>query len=402
MKVVGYSYPWDYLEDPHAATRAAECGVDVVAVAAAYHAGRVVSPLHPTRRVMEVPQSALYVPVRAEAWRGHRLIPSSPAWTKDENLFASAQRQLTDAGLEVNAWIVLSHHDDFGRSNPDLVAKNAYGDLYSYALCPQAPDVREYCLTLVQEILESSDCPGVVLEACGPMGIEHAGPHDKSEFAHWSSTATQLLSICFCQHCQMGLHERGVDVDELTKRVREGIDGTFGSVEEVLGVELNEQVATFRAGTASELRRSLVKKVLEVKPLATITMHNSANQWATGSFSALRAADSLEGITAVVANCWDPTTGAYELQTLHALVEDRCRVGAYLRLDQGWIGESFVEEAMDRYARAGMTELHLYHLGLLSRSGLEAATRVIRASANYADRHWMRRSAARSNGELPL
>jgi len=60
VKVVGYSYPWDYLEDPHAATRR-ECGVDVVAVAAAYHAGRVVSPLHPTRRVMEVPQSALYV-----------------------------------------------------------------------------------------------------------------------------------------------------------------------------------------------------------------------------------------------------------------------------------------------------------------------------------------------------
>ena len=402
MKVVGYSYPWDYVGDPHAAPRAAAWGVDVVAVAAAYHASRVVGPLHPTRRVMEVPQSAIYVPVREEAWRGHRLVPSCPTWTKDENLFAGAQRQLMDAGVEVNAWLVLTHHDDLGRSNSDLVVQNAYGDSYSYALCPQAPDVREYCLTLVEEILRSSDCPGVVVEACGPMGLEHAGPHDKSEFAQWSFTSKQLLSICFCHHCQRGLEESGLDVDELARRVREGVDRAALSIEEALGDELSERVATFRIAIAAELRRAIVKKIREVRPGATITLHASANQWATGPFSALCAADSLEGVSAVVANCWDPSTGEYELQTLHALVEDRVRVGAYLRLDQGWFGESLVEDTIGRYVRAGMTELHLYHLGLLSRAGLEAVTRVVRASAKYTVGHWMRRRTTGSIEELPL
>ena len=46
-------------------------------------------------------------------------------------------------GLQVEAWIVLTHNSTLGRAHPDLVVRNAFGDAYPYALCPAAQDVQE-------------------------------------------------------------------------------------------------------------------------------------------------------------------------------------------------------------------------------------------------------------------
>ncbi len=118
MSVTGYAYPWDYLGDPAAPARAVDLGVDVVALAATYHAARVVSPLHPARRVTEIPSSASYIPIRDEVWRGHRLRPNPPTWLEGGDWFNGAERRLSDAGLAVDAWIVLTHVDGVGADAP--------------------------------------------------------------------------------------------------------------------------------------------------------------------------------------------------------------------------------------------------------------------------------------------
>jgi hypothetical protein len=134
---VGYAYPWDYVGDPAAAPRAADLGLDGVAVAASYHATRAATPQHPDRRVFEAELAACYVPVREEAWRGHRLVPTTPRWDPDGESFVNAHRQLAAHGLQVEAWIVLTHNSTLGRAHPDLVVRNAFGDVYPYALCPR-------------------------------------------------------------------------------------------------------------------------------------------------------------------------------------------------------------------------------------------------------------------------
>jgi hypothetical protein len=151
MRSVGYAYPWDYVGDPAAAPRAADLGLDAVAIAASYHATRAATPLHPDRRIFEAEHAACYVPVREQAWRGHRLVPALPGRDLDGDSFGNACRQLTAEGLQVEAWIVLTHNSTLGRGHPDLVVRNAFGDVYPYALCPAAQDVQEYCLTLVEE-----------------------------------------------------------------------------------------------------------------------------------------------------------------------------------------------------------------------------------------------------------
>jgi hypothetical protein len=391
VNVVGYSYPWDYVADPGAVERAVALGVDVIALAASYHACRAVSPLHPSRRVIEVPRSALYTPVREEAWTGHRLIPSGPEWSTNDDHFGTARTQLIDAGLGVDAWIVLTHHDELGRTNPDLAVKNAFGDMYSYALCLEAPDVRQYCRTLVKEVVRSAQCRGVVLEACGPMGVDHAGVHDKSEFAQWSTAAKELMSLCFCDHCRRGLNALGVDVDELTRCVRVAVNGGAVSIGDALGDELTGQVAAFRSASTGRLRQEIVETVHEMQPGATVTMHVSANQWATGSFPGSFDDESLSGVATVVANCWDGESGEWELQGLAALVGNRRRIGAYLRLDRGWDDDATIDNTVSRYVNSGMDELHLYHLGLVGQAGLDAGRRLVTASAAHAGDHGIRK-----------
>ena len=369
MSITGYAYPWDYVDDDGAAMRAASLGVDVVALAATYHATRVATPLHPTRRITEVPHSASYVPIRDDVWRNHRLRPSAPEAWIGPGSFERARNRLEHEGLFIDGWIVLTHDDDLDSSHQDLFVRNAYGETYSYALCPRAEDVREYCRTLVQEVLRSGSLRGVILEACGPMGVDHGSTHDKVAMANWSREERQLLSLCFCRACEIGLSEAGVDALDLARRTREALARGATTMEDALGDE-TAAVAGYRLSLSTDLQSELIEAAREVQSDATITVHASANSWATGSFPTCSSV-SLASATCAVANCWEPESADRELADLGAITAN---LGAYLRLDHDW---SHLEDDLTRYASLGVNELHLYHLGLLSQSSADTAVRMI-------------------------
>jgi hypothetical protein len=356
-----------------------------VAVAASYHATRAATPLHPEHRIHDAEHAACYVPVREQAWRGHRLVPAAPSWDPDGDSFASARGQLLGQGLEVEAWIVLTHNSMLGRAHPDLVVGNAFGDRYPYALCPAAPDVQEYCLTLVEEVLRSAPLDGVVLEACGPMGLDHAGKHEKTEFADWDEAARALLSLCFCQACADRYAAAGVDSGRLAQVVREGVEEGSGTVEDRLGDGLAAEVAASRTGIARQLRELLVARCRSVDPSIRITVHGSSDPWATGSFATVQPALG-EGVDGVVASCWDPPAGSRRIKDLRTLAGPGTEVGAYLRLDRGWPGDETTDRRLQEYLLSGMTELHLYHLGLLGHQGIATMRRVIETTSELGAR----------------
>jgi len=369
VSVTGYAYPWDYLDDNGAPGRAAALGIDVVALAATYHATRVATPLHPTRRITELPHSAAYFALRDDIWHGQRLRPREPeAWIGADS-FERARSLLTREGLEVDGWIVLTHNDDLGEANRELLVRNAYGESYSYALCPRHDDVREYCRTVTQEVLRVGGLRGVVLEACGPMGLDHSGTHDKVAMAQWSTVERQLLSICFCSSCEIALSKIGIDPVLLSRSIREGLARGVTSMEEALGVD-TAAVATCRVSLATTLQHELMVAAHAVDPSATITLHTSANPWATGSFPA-SSPETLAVVTCAVANCWNPESAGAELAGLGTLTNE---LGAYLRLDNEW---GHVDEDLAQYSDLGVRELHLYHLGLLSQSSAESAARIV-------------------------
>jgi hypothetical protein len=363
VRLTGYAYPWDFAGDDEVVARIAALDLDAVAVAATYHAARLATPLHPSRRVLDISDSACYVPIRDEAWRGRRLRPASPNWFDDADAFGTARDALAASGIATDAWIVLCHDDTLGPRHPDLVTRNAFGDRYPYALCPSSADVREYAETLVEEVALAHRVRGVVLEACGPVGVEHATLHDKVEFAQWSPTDLDLLSLCFCDACRLAMGEVGLDADELAARVRLAVGGPALSVEEGLGADVAPTLAAFRQNLTTTLLRGCVERVRHAAPDARVTVHGAGDPWTTGSFCAVGATGALEGVDAVVAYGWENESRLLRLESLRVVAGDARALGTYLRLDQGWPRDDVGQE-LARLAAAGVDELHLYHLGL--------------------------------------
>lgn len=377
MKVTGYAYPWDYLGDERDATLGLARDVDAVALAANYHATRLVTPLHPTRRTFDVPHSAIYVPFRDDAWRDQRLRPRRPTWLDSSDSFNEAAAHFSAAGIRVLSWLVVTHDDDLGYEHRDLVVRNAWGEAYPYALCPAHEDTRSYARTLVHEALRTTDSRGVVLEACGPFGVEHGSVHDKSDMAALNDTERALLSICFCSACRLGLQDWDVDPDELAASIRAALTGPSGSIEEALGEERAGRVGRYRASLSSTLRDELVDAARSVRADATFTVHASASVWATGSFPALGEVNGAPQLTSVVANCWNQERAEAELATMAEALAGTARLGAYVRADRV---ERAPEATIDRYYDLGVDELHLYHLGLFNRSSLETARLLVGAT----------------------
>jgi hypothetical protein len=367
VTAVGYAYPWDFLDDPAVLDRVAALDLDAVAVAASYHATRAASPLHPGRRLVDAAHAACYVPVRPEVWANRRLVPAMPAWVPADS-FGDARRTLAAAALRVYAWTVLTHNSLLGRANPDLTVRNAFGEGYPYALCPAAPEVVDYCATLVAEIITLGEPDGVVLEACGPFGVTHGGHHDKTDLAGWSPIERQLLSLCFCAACSSLQAAAGLDPAQVAGLVRAAVRAgdRSTSVDDALGTDLAGTLRVVRTGIAHELRAGLVAQAAHD---VRVVLHAAADPWATGSFATVAPAVGAN-VAALVGSCWQAATAEAELRELAGLSDlaGGAAVGGYVRPDVD-PGTPAAELAV-RYRAAGMTEVHLYHLGLASTAGL--------------------------------
>jgi hypothetical protein len=358
---VAYIYPWDIVGDPSAPARLAELGVETIALAASYHSTRAVTPYHPAHRVLDVPHSAFYLPIRPSAWS--RLAPAAPTWTPPD-AYLRAQTTLREAGFKVHAWTVLTHNSHLGTKFPDLVVRNAFGDPYPYALCPAHEDVLQYCENLVREILTQAEPDGLILEACGPMGFGHQSVHEKTAGADWTSTDADLLSLCFCTACS-SRYPAGTAAHVQTVIDRTAANEIVGPVEQALG-PLADAVRAVRLDLSTSLRHRLLSTAREVAPDVRISLHANPDPWATGAFAALPSGEPEASV--LVGSCWgDTSTDVARLTTLANMCTPGQRVGAYvLALPPSPADPTDLADRLTAYAKAGASEFHLYHAGLAS------------------------------------
>lgn len=368
-RAVGYAYPWDFLDDPAAADRVAGLGLAAVAVAANYHTVRAATPLHPHRAMMRAEHAACYLPVRTGAWSGRRLVPATPSWLPTTDSFGQARAALR--GHDVYAWIVFTHNSLLGRAHQDLVVRNAFGEPYEYALCPSAEPVADYCVTLATEVVKLGEPDGVVLEALGPLGAAHGGHHEKTDLSGWSALQRRLLGVCFCAACRGRYQAAGLDPDEVAASVRAGLapDAEGDTVGEAGAV-----IAQVRATVVRELRTRVITAIREIHSGLRITLHASGDPWATGPFTTI-AGGLGAPVDCLVATCWQDEAAERELGQLHGQAP---ATGGYLLADASWQAGDPAER-IARYRAAGMTEAHLYHLGLVGPAGLRTLATLARA-----------------------
>ena len=239
-----YLYPWDLVGDPLVVSRLAAAGLEHVSVAAAYHSARAATPQHPQHRFVLAESAALYRPIRGAVWAGRRLTPRPAPWAGSEDSFARAVEVLTAGGLRVSAWIVLTHNSFLGREHRDLTVCNCFGDRYEWALCPANAEVREYGALLAAEAVRELGLEGISLEACGQLGSEHGGHHEKTAGAY-PRLAEQILSVCCCKACQRSWEAEGLHAAATVRTLRGALEaaqrrtvGTGATPEEVLGAPL--------------------------------------------------------------------------------------------------------------------------------------------------------------------
>lgn len=356
-----YLYPWDVEDDPAAAERVASLGVDSVTLAAAYHAVRAATPRHPRHRVVTVP-AALHLPVREDVWAGRRLRPVQSRYS-----FVRAAELLGTAGLPVHAWVVLCH-DDPPLQDGEFCVRNAFGDIYPYALCPSRQDVRDYARTLVSEI--ATHAVSLVVEACGPMGLAHKGMHDKIDAADWSSVDEALLSICCCSGCRTAMAEAGADVRRVVTAIRRHLGRGAASPEEALGRDAGG-VLTARRRTLAAFT-STVAAAARASGVTRIAHHVTPDPWATGPAAPIT--DPTPDIDIWVAPAWEQDrAGAQRITELrrHGIPVEA--IGAYVSaLPPAHADSKQLAAHWRTLLDAGASELHLYHAGLASDSRLDA------------------------------
>src|SRR6185312_9981892 len=195
--LIAHLYPWDVIDAPKAVDALIHHGVERVVLAAAYHSVRAATPRHPQHRVVTAPSFGLYT-ARSNS---SAALPYADGWAGPDS-FGRAKSLLENAGLPVTAWIVLAHDADFGRAHPEATVINAYGDHYSYALCPSHPAVQERAALITRAVFTKAETDAVFFEAPGQLGFEHAGSHEKTQGADWSPAERSLLSLCFCEACR--------------------------------------------------------------------------------------------------------------------------------------------------------------------------------------------------------
>lgn len=383
-RATGYLYPWDVLGDPDAVHWIKASGVDRVALAAAYHSVRAGTPRHPGRRVVDAQSAALYVPA-ADAFAGNPLVPGSAReWTGTENAFGEAASVLRAANIPVDAWTVLTHSSAAGGNNPGMCVRNAFGEVYSYALCPSHPEVRGYAAGMVAQVLAHGQPDGLILEAVGPLGFSHQNRHEKTEGAEYSPWVQALLSLCFCEACKASYEARGlpaaVEQDRVRAAIMESDDprltpATAADAQDFL------PLLEIRWDAAAALLDQCLAAVDASGSSLRISLHASPDPWNTGPFlpaEALRRSRlrRQRGDLTAVVPCWgSPDDGAL---TVKAMSADGVRTGAYVLAlpPKAPDGGGLAGEWGALHA-AGADELHVYHLGLASTRRLSAISQAL-------------------------
>jgi hypothetical protein len=224
-----FVYPWDLAEEgaDTVTQRLRDAGINTVALAASYHAGKFLRPHGPRHRVIFPDDGTVYFRPTLDRYRETPLRPAMNRLVEEQDGFADLGKRRRTTGLDIAAWMVGLHNTRLGTQHPTYVARNAYGDPYYYSLCPSHPEVRAYLVALVTDFASTYDAQYVILETPGFLPYEHGFHHEFGLVPPdpWSSI---LLGLCFCSRCADRTRATGLDAVHVAARVREALDAFYG------------------------------------------------------------------------------------------------------------------------------------------------------------------------------
>ena len=218
-----YVYPWDLEEEGVAqvAARVRAAGLNAIALAVSYHAGKFLRPHAPTRKVYFPEDGTIYFSPDLSRYR--YIKPRVASSVARYEAVAELERHAPD--LARIGWAVGLHNTPLGRAYPEFTATNVFGDPLYNSLCPSHAEVRDYLVALCADAA-SRGLAEVMIETPGWQAYRH-GHHHEFELIELGEVVETLLGMCFCTACRRGARAAGIGVDGLARATRRELDRFF-------------------------------------------------------------------------------------------------------------------------------------------------------------------------------
>lgn len=221
-----WAYPWDIKDEGIEKTvkfAKSNLGLTSLNVTAIYHSGKFLLPRNPRRRVYFPEPGATYFPPTPQLYKGLKLQPFVSSLAQEEDLYLRIREACHKEALNFEAWVLAFHNSGLGWRYPECCQRNAYGDIYPYALCPTNPHCQEFVKALVTDLMTNYEPYAVDLESPNYVGYLH-GMHHELTPTNYGDLEVFLLSLCFCDNCRKMAEEAGIEIDNLQRWVRETLD----------------------------------------------------------------------------------------------------------------------------------------------------------------------------------
>lgn len=252
-----FTYAWDLDAEGYDAAlgRIADAGFRTVNLATQYHAGKFLLPRNRRRHVYFQEDGAVFF--RPDENRYGRIRPRVHSLVGDgESPVERVIREGAKHGLSYTAWTVCLHNTWLGERYPDTTMHTAFGDPLVHSLTPAHPNVREYLLALVGDLVSRHEVAAIQLESPGYMGFMH-GFHHEIIGVELDEVQRELLGISFNPVEIAGATDAGIDAEGVRGRVAAALDACW-----------NDGVALMADGEPTDAARAVLEDADTIAYLA--------------------------------------------------------------------------------------------------------------------------------------
>ena len=180
-----------------------------------YRGYRLVMPRHPCQ-VYQLETGVTFYPAVESFYQGGEIRPASTRDYAGRDLFAETADAAARHGLRLSAWVSCFANGRVAVEYPQHAVQNLYGSRDRLFLCFNDPEVQQYILAMVRNLV-----------SCYPLASVMADkiPQSMLELDSFAGRIDPLLrlvgSICFCEPCQAQAAEDGIDLRAAQHRALE-------------------------------------------------------------------------------------------------------------------------------------------------------------------------------------
>jgi len=385
MKAGLYTYAWDLADEGHdrAVGRIAEAGFTAVNLATSYHAGRFLLPHNPRRKVYDAEDGTLYF--QPDLTKYGRIQPRiNSLVTADSSPVTLLQDAAQAHGIDYVAWTVCLHNSWLGEQYPDVTAHTAFGTPLRHSLLPAHPDVREYLLAMIGDLVSRHDVAAIELESPGYMGFHH-DVHHVIFGVPVDGVQSTLLGISFNPVEVEGARAAGIDIEPVRARIAGLIDrawnegvATEAGGKPVAGVQAildDPELAAYQAWQHDQvvsLSAAIRDVVREHSPQTEIRHFAAMAAGEAGGFDTalMETGDAI--LTGYAATPDDPAVRVAPLGGL-----DKPAWGMIRAIQPEVTDPNQIAPLVEAWRAAGVAGVDVYNYGLMSERTFQALGRAI-------------------------